>query len=250
MNGVLSNHFDTAIAHIVASSHTRQQTEEEHFLDKCMQQFSTRVFCASTKTDAYVKMTRLTQLPTDLLLYIGSFLDWEALCSLCCIAKGMNTVFSHNRLWQPMYTRVWSAPQIGPQSRHKGPITVARCTSATVCKKKSHYIDLVTVPVKRKYLDYKKQFARRLRTEDEHELDRFNRNGENIAYRLMVIERAILGYIEAIERLHESHQYFKRMLKIEEMSTDVLYAWTRPAKRVRKKKNARAVTKIKPDADD
>lgn len=196
-------------------------------------------------------MILFIDLPKDLLLYIGGFLDYNAICSLASITRSAHVVFDSNQLWRQMYYNHFAIPRIGPKSVHRGRITRELCGDDVVCNKKHHYNNLEHgEAIKRKYNNYKKSFARRLETKEALELKtRYKELSPRTDY--FRLSSALTETIKNAYRIQRQMYHAKRMAFVYSHGVKELYAWAHvlePRRRKPKPKKPRVEEK-KSDTD-
>lgn len=182
---------------------------------------------------------KFLDLPKDMLLLLGSFLDYHAVAGLAGVARGSNKVFDSNQLWRPMYFLTFGEPVITSESKHIGPVRQQTCRTASDCKITTHYKNVSRAPIHRKYANYKKQFARRQETREKYELKRFYQDLHPFDH-LSTLQVEMRQHLAAIRRLQHKFARARRMLFVKTHGVNELYAFAHEySPRVRKKKKQR-----------
>jgi hypothetical protein len=185
----------------------------------------------------------LQQVPKDIWCIIASFLDYHAVCSLSVVCREFSVMMRSVRIWKCLYDRDYGLWRIGARSVHVGAVDIHRCDLiANACCRKKHYSNLELVPVKRQYANYKKAYARRIRTQLLDELrmidggqpaNELNELKDRKTRKYEIIDE--LGrQIRHIEERMSRMLYLQRLLQKGGISS--LFAWSEiREKRIRKK---------------
>ncbi len=171
----------------------------------------------------------LRHLPSDLLVYVATFLSYRSVLSLSAIFRGSNQLLASNVIWQPLYSAQFAIYSLGPRSLHIYP----GCYT-TPCHRKGHYRadTLIRSPVRRQYRNYKKQFARRMHTADKCDIA-FIRNASVSAEEATdIIDSSLQGINVQLQRLLsraadliQRRSHFVRLAALINIGLDQVYKW-------------------------
>lgn len=123
-------------------------------------------------------MNTLATQNKDILSVIADFIGYKDVCTLSGACKWLNRVMSSNMIWSNMYNFRFDVMVITPFSMHRNGIPEHEClfnvsdkkrdddVHPKACRNKSHYHFLQPkLDGRRKYKDFKRAFATRVKTE-------------------------------------------------------------------------------------